>query len=303
MSTDIHRLLDEAFSGVQMTADAQDLKEEIRANLVARVAELETSGRSPADAAQTAIAELGDVRELLGDAPASGVGPGSPAAETPSALFLRHRVRPRTGFVVRVVCWALAAVVGLTLATLGASGALPLPIGVIIGMLGFASTGLGLVVGDSLAQETTTNHPMPERRAGGYALATFLAAYGLGFAGIVALGAMPLWGVVFAALGVIAAIILFAFLGASQTNRKKAWVRNAYHPGLAGQPSNRFEEEPETAARFGMYTAVIWTVTFAIIVVLVFTVGWWWAPLAFVGGLALMLLLLARMMFGPRQRS
>ena len=65
MNTDIHRLLDEAFAGVEMTPDAQDLKEEVRANLVARVDELEASGRSSSDAARQAIAELGDVRELL----------------------------------------------------------------------------------------------------------------------------------------------------------------------------------------------------------------------------------------------
>ena len=40
MNTDIHRLLDEAFAGVEMTPDAQDLKEEVRANLLERVAEL-----------------------------------------------------------------------------------------------------------------------------------------------------------------------------------------------------------------------------------------------------------------------
>ncbi len=64
---DIHRLLDEAFTGVEMTADAQDLKEEVRANLVARVAELEADGQPAGDAVRRAIAELGDVRELLGE--------------------------------------------------------------------------------------------------------------------------------------------------------------------------------------------------------------------------------------------
>ena len=297
MTSDIHRLLDEAFAGVEMTPDAQDLKEEVRANLVARVDELESSGRSSSDAARQAIAELGDVRELLD-------GPGTTADRTPApdsyaAMQLRHHVRPKVGFVVRVVVWSLAFIVGMTLAILGATGVLPLPIGPIIGLMGFASTGLGLVVGDSLSQETTTNHPMPPNRAGGYFLATLLASYGLGFAGLVALGALPMWCVVFAALGVIASIILFAFLAASQTNRHKAWVRQAQHDAL--HASNRFEDEPETAARFGIYTAVIWTVTFAVIVVLVFTVGWWWAPLAFVGGFALMMLVLARMMFGSRK--
>lgn len=296
MNTDIHRLLDEAFRGVEMTPDAQDLKEEVRANLVARVAELEASGRSSTDAAEQAIAELGDVRELLGDADAA-TGGTARAPESAQALFLRHRVRPKTGFVVRVVVWSIAFVVGLTLATLGATGVLPLPIGPIIALLGVAATGVGLIVGDSLSQETTTNHPMPQNRASIYALASFLAMYGLGFGGLVALGALPMWAIVFAALGVIASIILFAFLAASQTNRHKAWTRHVQ----ADTPPNRFEEEPETAARFGMYTAVIWTLTFAVIVVLVFTVGWWWAPLAFVVGFAAMLLLLARMMFAPKR--
>ena len=293
MNADIHRLLDEAFAGVEMTPDAQDLKEEVRANLVARTAEIEAAGTASPDAARQAITELGDVRELLD-------GADSPQRnDSHTAMQLRHRVRPKTGFVVRVVVWSLGFVVLFTLAVLGATGVLPLPVGPIIGLLGFASTALGLVVGDSLSQETTTNHPMPEGRAGGYALATFLAMFGLGFAGLVALGQLPMWCVVFAALGVIASIILFAFLGASQTNRHKAWVRQAQHE--ASRVGNRFEEEPETAARFGIYTAVIWLVTFGIIAVLIFTVGWWWAPLAFIGGFAAMMILLARMLFGPEK--
>jgi hypothetical protein len=293
MNPDIHRLLDDAFAGVEMTPEAQDLKEEVRANLVARTAELEASGRSSSDAAREAIAELGDVRDLLDGAEAA-----SPAGSSAQVDFLRHRVRPKPGFVVRVVLWSFVFVVGLTLAVLGATGVLPLPVGIVIALLGVASAGVALVVGDSLTQETTTNHPMPESRAGGYALATFLAMYGLGFAGLIALGQLQLWTVVFAGVGVIGAIIIFAFLGATQTNRHKAWVRNAHY----SQPvSNRFEDEPETAARFGIYTVVLWLVTIGIMVALALTVGWWWALLAFVGGVAAMMLMLGRMLFGPRK--
>jgi hypothetical protein len=293
MNADIHRLLDEAFAGVEMTPDAQDLKEEVRANLVARTAELEAAGTPSSDAARKAIAELGDVSELL-----DGTDAASPAASSAQTDFLRHRVRPKPGFVVRVVVWSFVFVVGLTLAVLGATGVLPLPVGIVIALLGVASAGLALVVGDSLTQETTTNHPMPESRAGGYALATFLGMYGLGFAGLIALGQLQVWTVVFACVGVIGAIVIFAFLGATQTNRRKAWVRTAQY----SQPvSNRFEDEPETAARFGIYTVVLWLVTIGIMVALALTVGWWWALLAFVGGVAAMMLMLGRMLFGPRK--
>ncbi|MHA7985446.1 permease prefix domain 1-containing protein [Rathayibacter sp. CAU 1779] len=300
MNTDIHRLLDEAFAGVEMTPEAQDLKEEVRANLVARVDDLEASGVASGEAARRAIAELGDVRDLLDEAEAAPQGgtsstpSGRPALYGYAALATRNRVRPKPGFVVRTVVWSVMIVVGVTLCTLGATGVLPLSAGPVIALLGLASTGLGLLVGDSLAQETTTNHPMPQYRAGGYGLATFLALYGLGWVGLVALQAVPIWCIVFAALGVIASIILYAFLGATQTNRHKAWTRVAHDT----MPPNRFDEHPEVAARFGIYTAVIWILTFVLIAVLVFTVGWWWAPVAFVGGLAVMLLLLARMLFG-----
>jgi MFS family permease len=293
MNTDIHRLLDEAFTGIEMSPEARDLKEEVRANLVARVAEMEAAGRPPAAAAQRAIAELGDVGELLeridGASPASAAGERVAAAE-------RNRVRPRPGFVVRVVVASLVAAIGLTLAALSATEMLTMPLGVTIALVGVAATSVAWIVGDCLAQETTTNRPMPGPRAGGYFLATLLAGYGLGLVGLIALGVLPVWGIVFAALGIVAAIILFAWLGATQTNRHKAWVRRA-HPDL---PVNRFEEEPETAARFGIYTAVIWLMTFGVIVVFVFTIGWWWTPVAFLGGIVVMMLVLARMMFGPR---
>ncbi|WP_353113926.1 permease prefix domain 1-containing protein [Microbacterium sp.] len=296
MNTDIHRLLDEAFAGIEMTPDAQDLKEEIRANLSAQVDELVAGGASPADAARQAVAELGDVRALLDEA-VGETGGRAPSGYT--ALALRHRVRPKPGFVVRATVWSLMIVVGVVLAVLGATHVITVPAGPLIAFLGVASTGLWLLVGDSLSQETTTNHPMPETRAAGYGVASFLALFGLGFAGLVGLQALPVWCVVFAALGVIASIILFAFLGATQTNRHKAWTRMVHHD----TPPNRFEREPETAARFGIYTAVLWIVTFAIIAVLVFTVGWWWAPVAFVGGFAAMMLLLARMLFRPEKRD
>ena len=61
------------------------------------------------------------------------------------------------------------------------------------------------IVGDSLVpgDDDQPSRCRPTRPAG-YALASFLAVYGLGFAGLVALGALPMWAIVFAAVGVIA---------------------------------------------------------------------------------------------------
>lgn len=305
MNTDIHRLLDEAFQGVEMTPDTQDLKEEMRANLVARVEELEGSGVAPAVAAQRAIAELGDVRELVGEADASAPPAASgsrvdaePRRDTAQAAFLRHRVRPNSGFVVRTVALSLVAVIALVLLVLGAFAVLPIGLAGLLG-LGLAfSVPLGVVTADALLQETTTNHPLPAGRAVGFGAATFGVLEALALGAVFAVFLEAVWLVVLAALLLVASVVLFSWLGATQTNRKKAWTRTAWDLDV----SNRFEQEPETAARFGIYTAVIWIVTFAVIVLLVFTVGWWWAPLAFVGGFAVMMLVLANMMFGSRRK-
>lgn len=297
---DIHRLLDEAFAGIDPTPDAQDLKEEVRANLVARVAELEAGGATSADAARRAIGELGDVRELVGDA--VGAEPAQAARsgwDAHTAAFLRHRVRPKPAFVVGIVVAALAIVLGLVLLVLSVAGLLSLPVGATIGLLGIVSTGAAWAVGDSLVQETTTNHPMPTPRASGYFLATLLGVYGLGIGAFVLFAALPLWTVAFAAVGVIPSIVLFSFLGATQTNRHKAWTRQVPPPD--DYPGSRFEKDPEAAARFGIYTMVIWVVAFVVFLVLSFTIGWAWSWLALVGGFVLMALLLARMLFGPRR--
>jgi hypothetical protein len=65
---------------------------------------------------------------------------------------------------------------------------------------------------------------------------------------------------------------------------------------------NRFDEDPATAARFGIYTAALWIVAFAAFIALSFTVGFAWSWLALLGGFALMMLILARMLFGDAKK-
>jgi len=294
-NSNIHRYLDDAFAGIEMTPEVQDLKEEIRGNLAARVDELTAGGVDQGAAAAMAIDELGDIHELVEQLDASETSTAT--SRSTSNPYLVYRVRPQPAFVVGIVIAALAIVVGLLLVILSASGVLPLPIGAVIGLAGIVAGGTGWIVGDSLAHETTTNHPMPSTRAGGYFFASLLAVYGLEFAGLVALGALPPWMTVFAAIGVVAAIVLFALLGATQTNRKKAWVRTAAREYQVG---DRFTQDPVAAARFGIYTVVIWLIAFAVFAVLSATVGFTWSWLALLAGFAVFFLTLARMLFPSR---
>jgi MFS family permease len=283
---EIHRLLDEAFAGVPVTADLQDLKEEMRANLVVRVAELERSGVPTAQAAQRAIAELGDIRSVIDESEVP-VGRPGPAA--------RHQVRPKPAYVVRTVVLAVivaAAVAVLVVPVFGAAVAL---------VWQFASAAVGavaagVIVADALGQETTTNYPIPARRAVGYGIATVLALAGAGSAALWLRHASVPW-LVGGGLAVLMAIIGFTYLGATQTNRHKPWaVRLRATQQEAG---DRFTEDPAAAARFGLYTATIWLVAFAAFAVLTITVGWAWSWLALLGGVVAMTVTLARTLFAP----
>jgi hypothetical protein len=293
-STDVHRLLDEAFAGVELTPEVQDLKEEIRDNLLFRVAEFEASGIEPSDAARRAMTELGDVRALV-----DGVAAPAPArAESASAAALRNRVRPKPGFVVRTVLLSFVAAAALALLVLGLVGVLALGTGLLIGLAAVFGVALGFVTADALRQETTANHPLPSRRAVAFGASTGLLLVGLSFTAVVIVR-LDLGWLILSGLLVVAAIAELSYLGATQTNRHKPWVVEQQR---ATTIANRFDEDPASAARFGIYTAAIWTVAFVLAVVLGFTAGWLWAPVALVGGFVVMLVILARMLFGAAPR-
>jgi hypothetical protein len=287
----IHRLLDEAFTGIDMTPEARDLKEEMRANLVARTTELTRSGVDGESAARRAIAELGDIRSIVGE------------TSSEPAPWVGRRVRPRPAFVVRTMMWSLlgaAALAVVVWSVLDADVARSWQAAA-IAVLAVAG---GIIVADALRQETTTNYPLPARRAQAYGAAAVL---GLAGAGCVA-AASPDWTMGWLVAGgvmLIASAAAFTYLGVTQTNRHKPWVVRMQHEH-EHELVDVFAGDPAAAARFGMYTAAIWLSALAGFAVLTFTVGWAWSWLSLLGGLLLMLITMARTMFrshGPRPRQ
>jgi len=154
----------------------------------------------------------------------------------------------------------------------------------------------GVIVGDALRQETTTNYPMPRRRSLGYGVATTLVLVAAG-CGALAVRNEPLPWLIAGGLALAASIVAFTYLGATQTNRHKPWVvrLEAQHQEIG----DRFTQDPAAAARFGLYTAAIWLIALAAFVVLGFTVGWAWSWLALLAGLVVMMITLARTLFAP----
>jgi len=285
---DVHRLLDEAFAGVEMTPDRQDLKEEVRANLVARVAELQAGGLSGGAAARRAIEELGDVHTMIDGTEPAGVAAASPPWQ--------QRVRPRPDFVLRTVVLSAIGVAGLAVLALAAAVG-DVPLGAEIAAVLAVAVPVGAITADALRQETTGNHPMPAGRSAAYGIGVLLILIGLG-GGWLYLRDHGLGWLIGGAVPVLVAVGLLSYLGATQTNRHKQWVVRMQESHAA--VGDRFTEDPVAAARFGVYTAVTWLVAIAGFVVLTLTVGWVWSWLAIVGGMVVMMLMIARMLFIPR---
>ena len=285
MNTDIHRLLDEAFAVVEATPEAHDLKEEVRANLMARTAELEAAGQSPAAAARRAIEELGPIEDLLS-------APGAAAAPTMAELHARNKVRPQPGFVVRTTLLSVGAAAALTLAVLAAFGVIAGGAAAVLWLGLAAAAALGFVTADSLHQETTSNYAMPLSRATGYGLATFAALAALSAFGAFAVDTSVVALAIAGGALTLPALGLFSWLGATQTNRHKQWVRSQ------SAPQTRFETDEAAAARFGIYSGVIWIMGIGAAIALAIIFAWWWALVVLGVCIVISMLVLARMLFG-----
>jgi hypothetical protein len=288
-TSDIHRHLDAAFAGIEMTPDAQDLKEEIRGNLAARSAELQSGGLDPATAAETAVRELGDIRPLV-DSLEKGTGS---AAE----LVARNRVRPNPGFVVRALLLSLVLAAGIVLVTLAELSVLAWPTVLVTVISAATALALGGLVMDSLRQETDEDYPMPQSRAVGFGIAAAALAGGLLFGSAFA-GSGALVLLIPGIALFVAAIAAFSWLGVTQTNRAKPWaleLRRSY------EGTTRFDTDPVAAARFGMYTVIIWLLGIGAFVALSIAVGFAWSWLALLAALVVFFLVLARMLFATEK--
>jgi len=294
-NSDIHRLLDEAFAGVAMTPELQDLKEELRGNLAARSAELQAKGMDAAKAARTAVAELGDIPQLIASVGGDAGSPLSPGATAAEAARL-HRVRPKSGFVVR------ASVLSVAILAVGFHVVLDLiqqrtasTLDAQLWAVGFAVLVAALVT-DSLHQETAQHYPMPLPRSIRWGAASGFLSAGVAYGLFFFWHGAPLALLAAAIILTLAGVMAMIALGVTQTNRLKPWVlaQNRQY-----EVDDRFSKDPIAAARFGLYTVIIWIVAITLFVVLSIAVGFVWSWLALVAGLVVFFLVLTRMLFAP----
>jgi hypothetical protein len=293
----IHRYLDEAFADIPRTPETADLKEEIRGNLQSRVSELEADGTKPEAAAAKAITELGDIHALV-----DSIDVGEPATrpgDTAARLIALNKVKTDPGYVVRTVIFSLVLAVMLAgvivTAAFGSGTTGTLPNGTEWFAVGLSALLVAILVVDALRQETSQHFRMPLRRALGYSGAALLGVAGLDVIGLSIGGREPEEAIAGGVTAAVLSVIAFIWLGVTQTNRRKPWVKEL---NSTYEIEDRFSNDPAAAARFGIYTVVIWIVGIGLFVLLSIVVGFTWSWLALLGALVVFFLVLARMLFG-----
>ena len=292
----------ELFARYEPTPELDDFREEVLANLHARVAQLTDDGVAPADAARRAQSELGDIDEIAREMSRERI------VDVYNHMYLHQRVRPSTrvvaGFVALAIVIALSAL-AIVVTLLDLSSAYGIARLGVLGWLGI--TGFSVAVGGTallgVAHATTTHHPMAIRRALALGAGVTVAVLGaLGAALLIVVtspdgdrAAAP-WiacGIILFLLGLGGAIVA----GVTGTNRLKPWaLREQQRQAELGV--DNFSADPALAARFGMYTVALWIVAgIAIAVLAVVGLGaWFWVPIPL--AIAVMMLLIARMGFG-----
>ena len=289
----IHRYLDEAFADIPRTPENADLKEEIRGNLQARVTDLEAAGTKPEAAAAKAIKELGDIHDLV-----VSIGedkPSGSAGDAAARLMALNRVKVSPFYVVRTVLLSLLLAAGLVFVILGALHVLAWSVAVLTVVAVLTGASKGLIVGDALSHGTLAalpHSPGPRRGLRGSRIRRSFTGLGMVAAYLGHLSA--LWLLVTGCALALVSLVAFIALGVTQTNRMKPWVKELNNTYAI---EDRFSQDPASAARFGLYTVVIWVLAFAGFVVLSITVGFAWSWLALLGGLVVFFLVLARMLF------
>src|SRR6185437_7778124 len=162
--------------------------------------------------------------------------------------------------------------------------------------VGFAVL-IAALVTDSLHQETAQHYPMPLPRSIRWGAASGFLAAGVAYGSFFFWHGAPLALLAAAIILTLAGVMAMIALGVTQTNRLKPWVlaQNRQY-----EIEDRFSKDPIAAARFGLYTVIIWIVAITLFVVLSIAVGFIWSWLALVAGLVVFFLVLSRMLFAPK---
>jgi hypothetical protein len=295
--------IEELFSGYEETAALDEFMEEMESNLNDRIASLRRKGFGEQEAADKALAELGDISSLADELCIKR------KQEVYSEMYMKTRnyISAKRSALYALCGLVLGAAILIPLIVWFASGTAVAAVSTIL-PFGMASV-LGFVY-LGLTQETAAHEAMRPRRACLYVLAAGLVFFGV-LAGLIVYSntgmVSPVELAAYGArendfiVGAISTLLVFTlpgialgvFLGLTEMDRRKPWMKKLIEESEK-QAMNPFGN-PQAEMRFGLISGALWVAAIAVFVLLTLTVGIKFSWIAIVAALVVQMVVMAVM--------
>ncbi|MDR2923799.1 MAG: permease prefix domain 1-containing protein [Treponema sp.] len=309
--------VDSLFNGYEQTEALADFKEELLANLNAKIENFIRKGMDTDAAFARASAELGDVSSLADEMSLKK------RKEVFEEVYMDIRMYMPAGRVAGYVVFGILAVFGITIAliTLFAARSVEFMSGTSLDMTGFFGSMMPFLTAAiagftflGVTQETASMRPVSKKRGAWYATAAGLISFGLFTMPIVYFGTrfakdfvndiivneIPVKNLetLVPVIGIIIPFVLpgaglLTFLVLTEKDRLKPWAKNFHNKTAAGEIA--LWNDPVKAGRFGMFSGAIWLFAIGIFIALGFLIGFKFSWLVFIFAAAIQLVVQGRM--------
>lgn len=264
MKNKIKKYVDHLFDNINETKQLRELKEEISTNLLDKINDLIANGCNPDQAFQQAVADLGDMNELV-----ESLEKASEAKANGDMFPLdkKHIFGYLTASAVVLIGIMVGGIVYLQQKDLLAAVTYLLP---------FLLISAPIYIYFGLTQETDTDYGMSHKRSLSYSLASEVLLLGIFASGIEYFQKQSLV-VVFATLMpfVIVSAIIFTYLGLTEKSRRKmdsVWAKQWVD----------YYSNPETSMVRGAISGALWIFSIGAFFFLGFFWSWKFSWIVFV---------------------
>jgi len=309
--------VDSLFNGYEQTEALADFKEELLANLNAKIENFIRKGMDTDAAFAKASAELGDVSSLADELSLKK------RKEVFEEVYMDIRMYMPARRVAGYVVFGILAFFGITIALIAlfATRSIEFMSNTSLDLTSFFGAMMPFLTASvigftflGVTQETASTLPVSRKRGAWYAAAAGLIAFGLFTMPIVYFSAKFANNIVndvldfdipvknletlVPAIGVLIPFVLpglgiLVFLILTEKDRLKSWAKNLHSKVVEGEMA--IWNDPAKAARFGMFSGAIWLFATGIFIVLGFLIGFKFSWPVFIFATAFQLVVQGRM--------
>ena len=307
---DAKKFVDSLFEGYEETAALADFKEELLANLNAKIESFVKKGMDAQAAFAQASAELGDVSALADELSLKK------RKEVFEEVYMDIRAYMPARRVAGYLVFGALALFGISVALIalfairgtGLKARIDLTafFGTMMPFLTAAITGFTYL---GVTQETASMNPVSKKRGAWYAAAAGMIVFGLCTMPIAYFGVRIAGDIVSDIIGynivsivpvvsllipfVLPGIGILVFLVLTEKDRLKPWAKDFRDRTVEREMA--VWQNSATASRFGMFSGAIWIFAIGIFILLGFIIGFRFSWLVFIFAVAIQLLVQAAM--------